>query len=146
MGNILITNRKATFEFEILEELVAGVVLMGTEVKSLKNGKASLSEAYCHIINDEIFIKEMHISEYKLIKHTNHEPLRERKLLLKKGEILKLHKKIKERGLTIIPLNVHLTDTGYIKIKIALAKGKKVYNKKETIRLRDLDRDLKRNT
>jgi SsrA-binding protein len=143
---VLIQNRKAGFEFEILEELVAGVVLMGTEVKSLKNGKASLSEAYCHIINDEIFIKEMHISEYKLIKHTNHEPLRERKLLLKKDEILKLHKKIKERGLTIIPLNVHLTDTGYIKIKIALAKGKKVYNKKETIRLRDLDRDLKRNT
>jgi|ERR1044072_36338 SsrA-binding protein len=143
---ILIQNRKAGFEYEILEELVAGVVLMGTEVKSLKNGKASLSEAYCRIINDEVFIKEMHISEYKLIKHTNHEPLRERKLLLKKGEILKLHKKIKERGLTIIPLNVHLTDTGYIKIKIALAKGKKVYNKKETIRLRDLDRDLKRNT
>lgn len=143
---ILIQNRKANFEYEILEELVAGIVLMGTEVKSLRNSKASLSEAYCHIINDEVFIKEMHISEYKLIKHTNHEPLRERKLLLKKGEILKLHKKIKERGLTIIPLNVHLTDTGYIKIKIALAKGKKVYNKKETIRLRDLDRDLKRNT
>lgn len=146
MVKILITNRKANFEYEILEELVAGVVLMGTEVKSLKDGKASLSEAYCHIINDEVFIKEMHISEYKLIKHTNHEPLRERKLLLKKGEILKLHKKIKERGLTIIPLSVHLTDTGYIKIKIALAKGKKVYNKKETIRLRDLDREQKRNS
>jgi SsrA-binding protein len=144
--NILIQNRKAGFEYEILEEVVAGIMLMGTEVKSLKNGKGSLSEAYCHIINDEVFIKEMHISEYKLIKHTNHEPLRERKLLLKKGEILKLHKKIKERGLTIIPLNVHLTDTGYIKIKIALAKGKKVYNKKETIRLRDLDREQKRNT
>jgi SsrA-binding protein len=143
---VLITNRKATFEYQIIEELVAGVVLMGTEVKSLRDGKASISEAYCHILNDEIFIREMHISDYKLIKHTNHEPLRERKLLLKKGEILKLNKKIKEKGLTIIPLSVLLTDTGFIKIKIALARGKKVYNKKETIRLRDLDRDLKRDS
>jgi SsrA-binding protein len=143
---VLIHNRKANFEYQIVEEFVAGIVLMGTEVKSLRDGKASISEAYCHILNDEIFIREMHISDYKLIKHTNHEPLRERKLLLKKGEILKLNKKIKEKGLTIIPLNVLLTDTGFIKIKIALAKGKKVYNKKETIRLRDLDRDLKRDS
>jgi SsrA-binding protein len=143
---ILITNRKANFEYQIVEEFVAGIVLMGTEVKSLRDGKASISEAYCHILNDEIFIREMHISDYKLIKHTNHEPLRERKLLLKKGEIIKLHKKIKEKGLTIIPLNVLLTDTGFIKIKIALARGKKIYNKKETIRLRDLDRDLKRDS
>lgn len=139
----LINNRKANFEYFIIERLLAGIQLSGTEVKSIRDKKASISEAFCHIYNGEVFIRNMHIAEYRLIKHTNHEPLRDRKLLLKKKEINKLEKSIKEKGLTIIPLNVTLTSTGFIKIEIGLVKGKKSYDKRDAIKAKDAERELK---
>lgn len=139
----LIQNRRARFDYSILQTYIAGIQLTGTEVKSIRDKKASISEAYCHVNNGEIFIKNMHISEYRQIKHTNHEPLRDRKLLLNKKEINQLDKSMKEKGLTIIPLNVKLTETGFIKIEIGLVKGKKPYDKKTKIMLRDFDRDQK---
>jgi len=142
---IIIQNRRANFEYFIIERLLAGIQLTGTEVKSIRDKKTSISEAFCHIHNGEIFIKNMYISEYKQIKHTNHNPLRERKLLLNRKEINKLSKAIKEKGLTIIPLNVKLTDTGYIKIEIGLAKGKNYYNKKNQIKEKDAKRELEKN-
>jgi len=137
----LILNKKATFEYTILDKYLAGIQLMGTEVKSVKEARASISEAFCHILNGEIFIRGMHISEYKQIKFTNHQPLRERKLLLHRNEINKLSKAIKEKGLTIIPLSILLTDTGFIKIQLGLCKGKKVYDKRDALRLKDLKKE-----
>lgn len=141
---ILINNRKANFDYFIVERLLAGIQLSGTEVKSIKDKKTSISEAFCHIYNGEIFIRNMHIAEYRLIKHTNHEPLRDRKLLLKKKEINKLEKSVKEKGLTIIPLNVTLTSTGFIKIEIGLVKGKKSYDKRNALKAKDAERELKK--
>lgn len=141
---ILVSNKKAFHEYAILDEFIAGVQLMGTEVKSIREGKASISEAYCHITNGEIFILRMHVSEYKQIKHTNHEPVRDRKLLLNKKEINKLEKATKEKGLTIIPLGIFLTETGFIKIKLGLAKGKKSYDKRESIKEKDMKREADR--
>lgn len=143
--NIIIENRKAAFEYFIIERMLAGIKLIGTEVKSIRQSKASISEAYCHIINGEIFIKGMHVSDYKEIKHTNHEPTRDRKLLLNKKEINKLSKAIKEKGLTIIPLAIKLSDSGFIKIEIGLAKGKKAPDKREAIKEKDIKRELEKN-
>jgi len=141
----LLQNKKANFEYTILEKLTAGIQLQGTEVKSIREGKASISEAYCHFINGEIYIIGMHISEYKQIKHTNHEPLRERKLLLKKREINKLSKSVKEKGLTVVPLSVSLSETGFIKIEIGLVKGKKLYDKRESLKEKDIKRQTEKN-
>lgn len=141
----LIQNRKASYEYTILDTYLAGIQLMGTEVKAIRETKASISEAYCHIINDEIFIIQMHISEYKQIKHTNHEPVRDRKLLLNKSEINKLSKAIKEKGLTIIPLAVKLSETGFIKVQLGLVKGKKSFDKRTAIKEKDVKRELSRN-
>jgi SsrA-binding protein len=122
------------------------MVLQGSEVKSIRLGKASISEAYCYVKNGEVFVKNMHISEYKQSnKYDSHDPVRERKLLLKKKEIIKLSEKVSQKGLTIIPLAILLTDTGYMKLEIALAKGKHLYDKRETIKSRDLDLEIKRN-
>lgn len=141
---IIVQNRKANFEYFIIERLLAGIKLTGTEVKSIRDKQVSISEAFCHIHNGEIFIKNMHISEYRQIKHTNHNPLRDRKLLLNRKEINKLSKAIKEKGLTIIPLNLKLTDTGFIKIEIGLAKGKKHYDKRHQIKEKDAKRELEK--
>jgi SsrA-binding protein len=119
---------------------------MGTEVKSIRESNASIAEAYCHIRNNEIFILGMHVAEYKLIKHTNHEPTRERKLLLHRKEINKLVKGTKEKGLTIIPLCIYLTESGFIKIQLGLAKGKKSYDKRESIKEKDIKREFDRNS
>jgi SsrA-binding protein len=143
--DILLKNKKASFEYQILERYTAGIQLQGTEVKSIRDMKASISEAYCHFINNEIFIIGMHVSEYRQIKYTNHEPLRNRKLLLKRKEIDKLAKSIKEKGLTIVPLFVYLTTTGFIKIEIGLVKGKKIHDKKESIKEKDIKRQLEKN-
>lgn len=143
--NVIIENKKASFEYIILEKFLAGIQLIGTEVKSVRQSKASISEAYCHIINNEIYLKGMHISDYKEIKYTNHEPIRDRKLLLHKKEINKLSKLIKEKGLTIIPLSIKLSESGFIKVEIGLAKGKKVYDKRESIKEKDIKRQLEKN-
>lgn len=138
-------NKQAFFEFEILEQYTAGIQLKGSEVKSIKANKVNMSESYCLIKDNEIFIRNMHISEHNQGgQHNNHEPLRDRKLLLKKKEITNLYDKVKQKGLTIVPLSIILTKTGFIKLEIGLAKGKNTYDKSKTIKLRDLDRELKR--
>lgn len=142
---ILLQNKKAAYEYHILESYTAGIQLLGTEVKSIRDMKASISEAYCHFIDNEIFIIGMHVSEYRQIKYTNHEPLRNRKLLLKRKEIDKLAKSIKEKGLTIVPLSVSLTTTGFVKIEIGLVKGKKIHDKRESIKEKDIKRQLEKN-
>lgn len=142
---INIKNRKARFEYEILDTYMAGIVLGGTEIKSIREGKASISESFCEF-NDrgELFIINMQIDEYSHGSHYNHKPKAQRKLLLNKKELKKLHKEVHASGLTIIPLNLFLNDRGLAKLNIALAKGKKLYDKRETMKDRDNKRDLDR--
>jgi SsrA-binding protein len=139
-----ISNKKAYFEFEILEKFTAGIVLTGTEIKSIRNGKVNMSDAFCSFITSELFVRNLHISEYEMGTHYNHAPKRERKLLLKKKELKKLLAKVKERGLTIIPLRMFLGSTGYAKLDIGLAKGKKIYDKRDSIKEKDQKRDMAR--
>jgi SsrA-binding protein len=139
-------NRRIYFEYTILDKYTAGIQLKGSEVKSIKLNNVNMNEAHCFIHDGEMFIKNMHVSEHKQGgTHNNHVPIRDRKLLLKKKEIFTLNEKVKQKGLTIVPLAILLSPTGYIKIEIGLAKGKNTYDKKETIKLRDLDRDMKKN-
>lgn len=139
-----IRNKRATFEFEIIDTYTAGLVLHGSEIKSIREGKASINEAYCLFKNDDLWIKSMHIKEYDMATHYQHEPLRIRKLLLSKKELSKLHAKVKERGFTIVPLRIFINDRGFAKLDIALARGKKVHDKRNTIKTRDEKRDLDR--
>ena len=145
MSKLITKNRTAYFEYNIIETISAGIKLRGSEVKAIKNSDVNITEAYCHISNNEIFIKNMHVSEHEQGgKANNHNPVRDRKLLLKKKEISNLNDDVKQKGLTIIPLEIILTTTGLIKLSIGLAKGKKLYDKRETTKLRDLDRESKR--
>ena len=141
--NISIKNKKASFEFEFLEEFVAGIVLFGSEVKSIRNGAASFTDAYCYINNNEIFLKSLHISEYKNASYNQHEPKRDRKLLLTKREIKKLKEKTQEKGLTIVPTKLFVNDKGLIKVGIALARGKKLFDKRASIKRKDEERRMK---
>lgn len=138
--NIEIKNRKASFEYFFLDTFTAGLVLKGTEMKSIRMGKASISEAYCVFMNGELFIRNMNISVYELGTHYNHLPLRDRKLLLNRKELKKLDEKLKDVGLTIIPFRLFISDTGLAKLDIALAKGKKLYDKRDSIKNRDAER------
>lgn len=139
-------NKKGYFEYSILEKYIAGIKLQGSEVKSIRSGKVSISEAYCFISNGEIFIKGMNISEYKQGgTHNNHQPLRDRKLLMNKKEIIKLNENISQKGLTIVPLDLILTNTGFIKLEIGLAKGKNLYDKRHSIKEKDIKREMERN-
>lgn len=141
----LTKNRKAHFEYTIVEKYIAGIKLVGSEVKSIRNGMVNMDDSYCFIEGNEAFVKNMHISEHKEGgRANNHIPVRDRKLLLKKREIFTLNNKVKQKGLTLVPLQLILTERGFIKLELALAKGKKIYDKKETLKLRDLDRELKR--
>lgn len=140
------TNKRAYFEYNILEKHIAGIQLQGTEVKSIRNGKVSIVEAYCFITNDELFIKGMHVAEHKEAGRVlNHKPIRDRKLLMKKKEIIKLRESVTQKGLTIIPLEIILSDTGFIKLEISLAKGKHLYDKRISIKEKDLKRESERN-
>ncbi|MFK7812477.1 MAG: SsrA-binding protein SmpB [Maribacter sp.] len=143
--NINIKNKKARFEYELLDKFMAGIVLGGTEIKSIREGKASISESFCEF-NDrgELFIINMQIDEYSHGSHYNHLPKAERKLLLNKRELKKLNKEVNTSGLTIIPLNLFLNEKGLAKLNIALAKGKKLYDKREVMKDRDNKRDLAR--
>lgn len=141
---IYIKNKKATFEYECIETFTAGIMLTGTEIKSIRQGKASLSEAYAYIHNNEVWVKEMHISEYTFGSYNNHETKRERKLLLRKREIQKLGEKLKDRGNTIIVLSLYITQRGWAKVDIALARGKKIHDKREDIKQRDAKREMNR--
>ncbi len=143
-ANINIKNRKVTFEYELIERFVAGMKLVGTEIKSIRNGKANLSDSYCQFFGNELFVKNLHISEYEMGTHNNHEAKRDRKLLLNRKELQKLEKKVKESGLTIVPVKLFINDRGLAKLEIALAKGKKVYDKRETLKQKDAQRDMDR--
>ena len=142
---INIQNKKARFEYEILDKYVAGIVLTGTEIKSIRQSKASIAESFCEF-NDrgELFVINMSIEEYAYGNYQNHRPKATRKLLLNKRELRKLEKEVKNVGLTIVPLRLFINDKGYAKLEIALAKGKKLYDKRETIKDRDNKRNLDR--
>jgi SsrA-binding protein len=144
LNNINIENRRAKFDYLFLEKFIAGMILTGTEIKSIREGKAGLSDSYCFFKNNGLYIKNMHISEYSEGTHYNHEPLRERKLLLNKVEINKLRKKLKDQGLTIVPVKLFISESGYAKLEIALAKGKKEFDKRESIKKRDVEREIHR--
>ncbi|WP_027075808.1 SsrA-binding protein SmpB [Maribacter antarcticus] len=143
--NINIKNKKARFEYELLDKYTAGIVLGGTEIKSLRSGRASISESFCEF-NDrgELFVINMQIDEYSHASHYNHKPKAQRKLLLQKRELKKLFKEVTTSGLTIVPLTLFINDRGFAKIQIALAKGKKLYDKRETMKDNDNKRDLAR--
>lgn len=145
-NNIQIKNRKASYEFAFIEKFEAGVVLKGSEIKSIREGKASITEAYCFVGKDELFIKGMNISPYSESSFNVPDPVRERKLLLKKREIEKLRAKTEEKGLTIVPVRIFINSRGLAKLEIALAQGKKIYDKRDSIKKKDQDRELKRMT
>lgn len=143
--NINIKNKRARFEYEILDKYTAGIVLGGTEIKSLRYGRASISESFCEFNdNGELFVINMQIDEYSHASHYNHKPKAQRKLLLQKRELKKLRKEVTTSGLTIVPLTLFINDRGLAKIQIALAKGKKLYDKRESMKDRDNKRDLAR--
>jgi SsrA-binding protein len=141
---IEIKNKKAWYEYFLLEEFTAGMILTGSEIKSIREGKVSIAEAYCFLDRGEVYIKNMHISEYHHGGYSNHDPIRDRKLLLSRREIKRLTVKTVEKGLTIIPLLLFISDSGYAKIKISIARGKKFFDKRDSIKSRDIDRDVQR--
>ena len=143
-SNIVIKNKKASHDYVFLEKFIAGIKLTGTEIKSIRAGKAALTDAFCQFTNGELYLKGMHISEYWWGNLNNHDPLRERKLLLTRRELRKLERKVKETSLTIIAIKVFINDRGLAKAEIALARGKKEYDKRETLKRRDADRELDR--
>lgn len=143
--NINIQNKKARFQYEILDKYIAGIVLTGTEIKSIRSGKASITESFCEFSEKgELFVVNMTIQEYAFGNYYNHKPKATRKLLLNKKELKKLGKEVQNTGLTIIPLNLFINDKGFAKLNIALAKGKKLFDKRETIKDRDNKRNLDR--
>ncbi|MCE3225715.1 MAG: SsrA-binding protein [Bacteroidetes bacterium] len=143
-NTINIENRRAKFDYLFLDKLIAGLVLQGTEIKSIREGKAALSDSYCFFRNGELYVRNMHITEYSEASFRNHEPLRERKLLLSKNELNKLSKKMKDQGLTIVPVRLFITEKGFAKLEIALAKGKKLHDKRDDIKKKDLEREMNR--
>ncbi|MDR2424874.1 MAG: SsrA-binding protein SmpB [Prevotellaceae bacterium] len=144
-NTIVVKNKRAEFDYEFLERFTAGIVLWGTEIKSIRSGKANLVDSYCYFSGKELFIKGLNIAEYWWGNLNNHEPTRERKLLLTKKELNKLQRKVKEKGLTIIATKLFISDSGYAKIVIGLARGKKSYDKRESIKEKDIKRQMSRN-
>jgi SsrA-binding protein len=138
-----IKNKRASFEYQFLDTYVTGIMLTGTEIKSIRQQKVSLQDAYCYFDRNELFIKNMNIAKYSEGTYYNHDPLRERKLLMKKSELRKLENKLDD-GLTIVPLRLFINDRGLAKMEIALAKGKKLYDKREDIKARDVAREMQR--
>lgn len=143
-NKINIKNKRAYHDYELIERFTAGIQLQGTEIKSIRLGKVSLSDAYCVFHNNELYIKGLQISEYAWASYNSHEPGRERKLLMNRKELNKLQRKVKESGLTIITLRIFIAENGFAKIEIALAKGRKQYDKREAIKQKDTQRDLDR--
>lgn len=144
MNKIEIRNKRAAFEYFLVDEIVAGIMLTGTEIKSIRLGKANIADAYCAFQGEELFIKNMNITEYEYGTYNNHDPRRDRKLLLTARELSKLKTKLNERGFTLIPVLLFINDKGLAKLKIALAKGKKLYDKRETLKTKDVLRDIDR--
>lgn len=143
-NRINIKNKKAYFNYEIIDKLVAGMQLTGTEIKSIRSGKASLSDSYCLFRENELWVTNMRISAYDQGSYNNHDPYRDRKLLLNRKELNKLEKQTREKGLTIIALRVFINNNGYAKLEIALAKGMRKYDKREAIKKKDMKRDMER--
>ncbi len=139
-----ITNKKAKFEYFFEAVFEAGIILTGTEIKSIRLGKASLTEAYCRFVGNELQIQGMHISEYTEGTYNNHDPIRMRKLLLHKRELKKLQRQVTEKGATIVPYRLYITERGFAKVEIALATGKKTFDKRSVMKERDSKRDLDR--
>jgi SsrA-binding protein len=139
-----ISNRSATFHYAVEQRYTAGMVLTGTEIKSIRQGRVSFNDSYCFFINGELWIKSLHIAEYSHGTAANHDPTRDRKLLLTKRELRKIESKIKEKGFTLIPLRIFINEAGYAKIEIALARGKKTFDKRDSIKAKDIERDVKR--
>ncbi len=142
--NIELYNKKATFNYLLIDTYKAGIVLSGTEVKSIRDGKINLSDSYCFFKDGELWVKNLHISEYSFGTYNNHAPLRQRKLLLHKRELQKLLSKIKEKGFTIIPYKIYFNERNLCKIDICLAKGKKSFDKRETLKAKDEKKDMQR--
>ncbi|MFZ2905778.1 MAG: SsrA-binding protein SmpB [Cyclobacteriaceae bacterium] len=143
-NDINIRNRQASYEFELLDKYVAGVVLTGTEIKSIREGKVNLQDGYCYFNAGELFVRGVNITPYAQGTHYNHEAQRERKLLLKRMELKKLERKVEEKGLTLVPVRMFINDRGFAKLEIALARGKKMHDKRENIKERDAKRELNR--
>lgn len=139
-SNIEIRNRRASFDYEFIETFQAGIVLTGTEIKSIREGKASLAESYCYFVGNELFVKNMNVAEYWWGSWGQHDPRRDRKLLLTRKELTKLRRAVKEKGFAIIAVKLFIADNGYAKLLIALAKGKKEFDKRAAIREKDLRR------
>jgi SsrA-binding protein len=143
-ASVYIKNRPATFEYAIEDRLTAGIVLSGSEIKSVRNSKVSFNDSYCLFQKGELWVKSLHIAEYVNAGYASHDPVRERKLLLNKKELKKWADKVKEKGLTIVPLSMSVNDKGWAKLEIGLGKGKKLHDKRESIKSRDADRELRR--
>jgi len=141
--NFIIKNKKANFNYDISDKYTAGMVLKGTEIKSLKESKVNFSNSYCLIIDDQVYLKGMNISEYLYGNINNHDPDRDRKLLLNKNEIKQIKKKVTEKKLSIVPIKLFINNRGYVKLEIGLGKGKKSFDKREDIKKRDIDRNLR---
>ncbi len=139
-----IKNRRAAFDYFFLETFECGVVLVGSEVKSIRAGNASITEAFCTFIGEELYLRNMAIQPYEKAKNFAHEPVRDRKLLLHRKEMNKLQRKLKDQGITLVPVRAYFAKNGMVKVEIALAKGKKTYDKRESIKAKDLKRDMDR--
>ena len=139
-----IRNKRASFDFEFLETYDEGIVLVGTEIKSIRAGKASLVDSFCYFVGNELFVKGMNVAKYFWGSWGQHEPLRDRKLLLTRKELRHLHQKVKEKGLTIAAVKLYINDEGLAKLRIALARGKKEFDKRQTIKEKDIRREMER--
>jgi SsrA-binding protein len=143
-SKIEIKNKKASFEYEFIERFTAGIVLCGTEIKSIRAGKASLVDSYCYFSGNELYVKNMNVAEYWWGSYNRHDPRRDRKLLLTKRELRKLARAIKEKGMTVVPVKLFIADNGYAKLDIALARGKREFDKRQSIRDKDMRRERDR--
>jgi SsrA-binding protein len=141
-NKVSIRNKRASYEYEFIDKYVAGIMLKGTEIKSIREGKVNLQDGYCVFFKDELFARNIHISPYKQGTHFNHEPTRERKLLLNKRELVKLKQKSEEKGLSIIPIKLFTNTRGLAKLEIALGRGKKLYDKRQSLKEKDLKHEL----
>lgn len=144
LNNVTIKNKRASFEYQFLDTYTAGIMLTGTEIKSIRQGKVNLQDGYCIFLGNELYAKQVHISTYSEGTHYNHDPLRDRKLLLQKREINKLVGRLQDQGLTIVPVRLFINERGFAKLEIALAKGKKLYDKREDIKTKDVKREMER--